>query len=125
MSEEDKFAIVIAHTRAAGITIFLVLDMGLWTFPGASTSSSEYQPSRESTSPSVINPPLSYASHASSEDVAPDGSDATNPSLDIYEEIEATALEMASSTYSIGFLINVHCATAERQSNGAVKGCES
>ena len=111
LSEEDKFAIVIARTRAAGITIFLVLDMGLWTFTRASTSSSEYQPSRESTSPSVVNPPLSYASHGSSEDVAPDGSNATNPSLDIYEEIEATALEMASSTYSIGFLINVHCVT--------------
>ena len=39
-----------------------------------STSSSDYQPSCRSTWPSVINRPLSYASHASSDDgVAPDG----------------------------------------------------
>ena len=49
----------------------------------ASTSSSEYQPSCESTWPSVINSPLSYASHASSDDELTQGSNATNPSLDI------------------------------------------
>ena len=58
-----------------------------WT---ASTPSSEYQPSRRNTSPSATNRPPSYASHARS--------NATNPSLDIYEGMEGITLEMASST---------------------------
>lgn len=67
-------------------------------FSRASSSSSEYQPSRESTSSSVINRPLSYASHASSDDgVAPNGSNATNPIPDIYEDMEGITLEMRNT----------------------------
>ena len=70
-------------------------------FSRVSTSSSEHQPSRESTSPNVINAPLSYASHASSDDgVAPDGSNVTNHSLDIYKDMEGT-LDMGLSMISL------------------------
>jgi hypothetical protein len=83
----------------------------------ASTSSSEYQPSRGSTSSSVISHPQSYASHASSDDgFAPDGSNATNPSLDIYENMEGITLEMASSTNILSDFLST-CAALQRNTN--------
>ena len=79
-------------------------------FTMASTSSLEYQLSHGSTLADVINHLQSYTSHASSDEgVTPDGSNLTNPSLDIYEDMEGITLEMGLlmiSLWSIRALID-------------------